>query len=69
MTKTTCMENGHKTETVKYNDGRIVKRIYDNPQDIVPSDIVVVAFGNRGKVDITPIEHREVVLLNHHYKC
>lgn len=36
-----------KTETINYSDGSIVKRIYDRPQDIVPSDIIYIAFGPR----------------------
>lgn len=65
--------NGQNTmvETVTYNNGRIVKRIYDKDNAIVPSDIVVVAVGRHiGPAQVTdPIEHREVQMYKQHFNC
>lgn len=62
-----------KVETVTYNNGRVVKRIYDKCNDIVPSDIVVVAIGRHvgpaPVADHEAIEHREVQLYKHHFNC
>jgi hypothetical protein len=35
-----------KTQTVHYpSTGRVTKRIFDNAADVIPSDIIIVAFG------------------------
>lgn len=42
-----------KTQTIRYSNGDVIKRIYDRVTDIVPSDIIYVTFGPRiGKARI-----------------
>lgn len=53
-----------KVETVTYQDGTVVERTYDSPQDIIPADIKWV----KSPKPLSPdqvIEHREVALLNY----
>jgi hypothetical protein len=42
-----------KTQTIRYSNGDVVKRIYDKVMDIVPSDIILVTFGKHvGKANV-----------------
>lgn len=52
-----------KVETITYQDGTVVERKYDNPNDIVPADIKWVT-SPKPLLPEQVIEHREVQLYN-----
>lgn len=58
-----------KVETVEYPSGAITLRIYDKPQDVVPSELVWVRVRNPKPINPeSVIQHREVELYNYWMK-
>ena len=58
-----------KTETITYGNGRQVKRIYDNVNDVIPVDLIIMNQGPVGRVELHEIEHPEVAQYKNHFKC
>jgi hypothetical protein len=48
-----------KTQTNHYANGAITKLIFDNVQDIVPSDIILVKSGPNGRVHF--LKRRQII--------
>lgn len=56
-----------KVETITYNNGRVVERVYANVTDVIPSDMKILRVG-KPYPKVSPadvIEHREVQLSNY----